>query len=63
MREVNDRWVRVVWVGLLWLRDSYTNKIFILTPNLVTVKHAIELLILTTLTWESTRCIAGVLLQ
>ncbi|WP_460996454.1 sensor histidine kinase [Spirosoma harenae] len=57
MREVNDRWIRVVGIGLLWLRDSYTNKVFILTPSLVTLKHAIELLILTTLTWELNRWI------
>ncbi|GAB3794833.1 hypothetical protein GCM10028819_09750 [Spirosoma humi] len=55
MKEGDDRWVRIIGIGLLWLRDMYTNKVFINEPSWFTLKHALELLMLTFLTWEATR--------
>ncbi|MBO0932523.1 sensor histidine kinase [Fibrella aquatilis] len=58
VKEINDRWVRVGGIGLLWLRDLYSSGLFtshFLSSN--NLKLALESLIVITLSWEIPRWI------
>ncbi|GAB2595949.1 sensor histidine kinase [Spirosoma areae] len=57
MNEVNDRWIRLSGISLLWLLDVLSYRVFAKPLNLDTLKYSAEFLLLATVTWEVLRWI------
>jgi len=58
VKEVNDRWIRLGGIGLLWLRDVYLFGLLTTRPlGWDTLKYGSEFLLVTALSWEAARWI------